>query len=67
VLTGTLPSFTRKEAEEIIKSFGGKTQEVLSKKTDYVLAGEDAGSKLQKAKELGIEIIDEDKFRKMIE
>jgi len=67
VLTGTLPSFTRKEAEEIIKSFGGKTSGSVSKKTDYVLAGEDAGSKLQKAKELGIEIIDEDKFRKMIE
>nr|WP_276020647.1 NAD-dependent DNA ligase LigA [Acetivibrio straminisolvens] len=67
VLTGTLPSFTRKEAEEIIKSFGGKTSGSVSKKTDYVLAGEDAGSKLEKAKELGIEIIDEERFRQMIE
>jgi len=67
VLTGTLPSLTRKEAEEIIKSFGGKTSGSVSKKTDYVLAGEEAGSKLEKAKDLGIEIIDENSFRQMIE
>lgn len=67
VLTGTLPSLTRSEADEIIKSFGGKTSGSVSKKTDYVLAGEEAGSKLEKAIALGIEVIDEDKFKKMIE
>lgn len=67
VLTGTLPSLSRKEAEEIIKSFGGKTSGSVSKKTDYVLAGEEAGSKLQKARDLGIEVIDENRFGQMIE
>jgi DNA ligase (NAD+) len=67
VLTGTLPSFTRSEAAEIIESFGGKTSGSVSKKTDYVLAGEEAGSKLEKAKQLGVRIIGEEEFRKMIE
>ncbi len=67
VLTGTLPSYTRSQATEIIESFGGKTSGSVSKKTDFVLAGEDAGSKLEKAKKLGIKIIDEEEFRKMIE
>lgn len=66
VLTGALSSFTRSEAAEIIQSFGGKVSSSVSKKTDYVLAGEDAGSKLQKAKELGINIIDEETFKSMI-
>jgi len=66
VLTGTLPTYTRSEAAEIIKSFGGKTAGSVSKKTDYVLAGEDAGSKLEKAKQLGIKIIDEEEFKRMI-
>ncbi len=66
VLTGTLQGFTRKEAEEIIKSFGGKTSSSVSKKTDYVLAGEEAGSKLDKARAFGIQIIDEDSFLEMI-
>ncbi len=67
VLTGTLPSMTRDEASAIIESFGGKTSSSVSKKTDYVLAGEAAGSKLTKAQDLGVTIIDEDTFRKMCE
>jgi len=66
VLTGTLPSYTRAEATQIIESFGGKTAGSVSKKTSYVLAGEDAGSKLDKARQLGIRIIDEEEFKKMI-
>ncbi len=66
VLTGTLASFARSEAGEIIQGFGGKTSGSVSKKTNYVLAGEDAGSKLQKAKELGVKIIDEEEFKNMI-
>ena len=67
VLTGTLESFSRKEAEEIIEKFGGKTSSSVSKKTDYVLAGEDSGSKLIKANELGVTVISEEEFKKMIE
>ncbi|HHW46368.1 MAG TPA: NAD-dependent DNA ligase LigA [Clostridiales bacterium] len=67
VLTGTLPSYTRSEASEIIERFGGKVASSVSKKTSYVLAGEDAGSKLQKAQALGVKIISEDEFKKMIE
>ena len=66
VLTGTLPTLGRKEASDIIESFGGKVSGSVSKKTTYVLAGEEAGSKLTKAKELGITIIDEDEFNEMI-
>lgn len=66
VLTGTLPGYTRDEAGVIIESFGGKTSSSVSKKTDYVLAGEDAGSKLTKAQSLGVTIIDEAQFREMI-
>ena len=67
VLTGTLENLKRNEAGEIIKSFGGKVSGSVSKKTDYVLAGKEAGSKLKKANELGIKIIDENQFRQMIE
>lgn len=67
VLTGSLETLTRKEAEDIIEKFGGKTSGSVSKKTDYVLAGEEAGSKLTKAQNLGIKIIDELEFKKMIE
>ena len=63
VLTGTLPSMTRSEASSIIENLGGKTSSSVSKKTDYVLAGEDAGSKLTKAEALGIKIIDEEEFK----
>lgn len=66
VLTGTLPTMTRSEAGKIIESFKGKTASSVSKKTDYVLAGEDAGSKLTKAQQLGIPIISEAEFREMI-
>lgn len=67
VLTGTLPTYTRKQASEIIESFGGKTASSVSKKTHFVLAGEDAGSKLRKANELGVTVIDEAEFNAMIE
>lgn len=66
VLTGSLELFTRKEAEDIIEKLGGKTSSSVSKKTDYVLAGEDAGSKLTKAQSLGINIISETVFKEMI-
>ncbi|MGI6744991.1 MAG: DNA ligase [Firmicutes bacterium ADurb.Bin300] len=62
VLTGTLSTITRQEASEIIESLGGKTAQSVSKKTSVVVAGEAAGSKLDKARELGIKIIDEDEF-----
>lgn len=65
VLTGTLPTLKRDEAKKIIESFGGKASSSVSKKTDYVLAGEDAGSKLTKAQELGITIISEEEFLSM--
>lgn len=66
VLTGTLPTYSRKEASDIIESFKGKTSSSVSKKTDYVLAGEDAGSKLIKAQQLGVSVINEEQFNKMI-
>ncbi len=66
VLTGTLSDYTRSEASEIIKSFGGKTSSSVSKKTSFVLAGEDAGSKLVKANELGVTVISEEEFAQMI-
>lgn len=66
VLTGTLPGLTREEATELIIAAGGKVTGSVSKKTDYVLAGSEAGSKLAKAEELGITIIDEDELRKLL-
>ena len=66
VLTGTLSQFTRTQASEIIETYGGKTSSSVSKKTDFVLAGEAAGSKLQKAHDLGVKIISEDEFSAMI-
>ena len=67
VLTGTLPTMTRDEAGEIIKKNGGKVSGSVSKKTSYVVAGEEAGSKLTKAKELGVPVIDEAELLKMVE
>lgn len=67
VLTGTLTKYTRSEASRIIENYGGKASSSVSKKTDYVLAGEAAGSKLTKAAELGIKIINEDEFAEMIQ
>ena len=66
VLTGTLSQFTRSEATAIIESFGGKASGSVSKKTSYVLAGEDAGSKLKKANDLGVTVIYEEMFGEMI-
>jgi DNA ligase (NAD+) len=65
VLTGTLPTMTREEASAKIEALGGKVSSSVSKKTDYVLAGEEAGSKLEKAQKLGVKIIDETEFVKM--
>ncbi|MBP3369929.1 MAG: NAD-dependent DNA ligase LigA [Clostridia bacterium] len=67
VLTGTLPTMTRDQASDIIKKNGGKVSGSVSKKTSYVLAGEEAGSKLTKAKDLGVSIIDEAAFLSMLE
>ncbi len=67
VLTGTLPNYTRPEMSEIIEKNGGKVASSVSKNTSYVLAGEEAGSKLDKAKDLGIVILSEEDFLKMIE
>ncbi len=66
VLTGTLEHYSREQASEIIERFGGKTSSSVSKKTDYVLAGEEAGSKLRKAQELGVKIISEEEFNVLI-
>jgi len=66
VLTGALEKYTRQEAADIIEKYGGKTSSSVSKKTDYVLAGESAGSKLTKAQELGVKIISENEFEEMV-
>lgn len=67
VLTGTLPNLKRDEAKKVIEDMGGKVSSSVSKKTDYVVAGEEAGSKLTKAQELGITILSEDELLKMAE
>ena len=67
VVTGTLPTLGRKEAQELIEKNGGKAAGSVSKKTSYVLAGENAGSKLTKAQELGIPVLDEAAFFEMIQ
>ena len=66
VLTGALEKYSRKEAEDLIEKYGGKTSSSVSKKTSYVLAGEDAGSKFTKAQELGVVIITEKEFEDMV-
>ena len=66
VLTGTLPSMTREDASAKIEALGGHVSGSVSKKTDFVLAGSEAGSKLEKAKDLGVKIIDEAEFKKML-
>jgi DNA ligase (NAD+) len=67
VLTGTLPSLSRDEAKAMLEAAGAKVSGSVSKKTDYVLAGEEAGSKLDKAKELGVTVLDEAEFRSMLD
>jgi DNA ligase (NAD+) len=66
VVTGTMEGFSRQEAEEAIRAAGGKPASSVSKKTDYLVAGESAGSKLTKAQELGIPILDEAAFRRLL-
>ena len=66
VLTGTLPTLTREEAKERIEGAGGKVSSAVSKKTSYVVAGEDAGSKLEKAQQLGVPVVDEAGLVKML-
>jgi DNA ligase (NAD+) len=66
VLTGTLPGLTREEATALIEAAGGKVSGSVSKKTSYVLAGEEAGSKLEKARTLGVSVIDEAQFRALL-
>ena len=66
VLTGTLPTYSREEAKALIEDNGGKVASSVSKNVQYVLVGEDAGSKMDKAKKLGIPTVDENQFRKMI-
>ena len=66
VLTGSLEKYSRAEASDLIEKFGGKTSSSVSKKTSYVLAGEEAGSKLTKAQELGVTIITESEFENMV-
>src|SRR5207302_1637436 len=66
VLTGTLPNLTREDAGAKIEAKGGKVSGSVSKKTDYVVAGEDAGSKLEKAQKLGVEIIGEPELLRLV-
>jgi DNA ligase (NAD+) len=67
VVTGTLENLSRQRAQQAIRQAGGKSSSSVSKKTDFVLAGENPGSKLDKARKLGVEVIDEKQFMKMIE
>ena len=66
VLTGTLPDLTREEATALIRRAGGKVTNSVSKKTDYVVAGDNPGSKLSKAEELGTEVLDEERLRELV-
>ena len=67
VLTGTLPQLTREDATALIEAAGGKVSGSVSKKTNYVVAGEEAGSKLDKARALGVPVIDEEGLRQLLE
>jgi DNA ligase (NAD+) len=66
VITGTLPTYSRDDAKRLIEDAGGRVSGSVSKKTDFVLAGSDAGSKLDKARELGVTVIDEAKLLNML-
>ena len=65
-MTGTLPGMSRAEAEDAIRAAGGKATGSVSRKTDFLVAGESAGSKLQKAQELGVPVLDEDALRRLL-
>jgi DNA ligase (NAD+) len=67
VVTGTLEAFSREEAEQAVRDAGGKAAGSVSKKTDYVVAGEGAGSKLARAEALGITVLDADGFRRLLD
>lgn len=67
VVTGTLPTLSRSEAEALVRAHGGKAAGSVSKKTSFVLCGENPGSKLAKANELGVPVVDETAFRAMLE
>jgi len=67
VLTGTLPTLKRNDAKELIEKRGGKVTSSVSKSTTFVLAGEEAGSKLTKAEELNVKVVDEDYFNELLE
>jgi DNA ligase (NAD+) len=67
VLTGTLPGLTRDAAKALIEAAGGKVAGSVSKKTDFVVAGDEAGSKLEKARELGVPVLDEAGLMKLLE
>jgi DNA ligase (NAD+) len=66
VLTGTLPTLSRDEAKEMLEAAGAKVAGSVSKKTDFVVAGAEAGSKLDKARELGVTVLDEDGLRQLL-
>ena len=66
VVTGTLEGFTRQEAEEAIQQAGGRSSSSVSKKTDYVVAGDEAGSKLAKAEKLGVTVLSNDQFKELL-
>jgi len=66
VVTGTLPNFSREQAREFIEDHGGKVTDSVSKKTSYLVLGEEPGSKFEKAKSLGVKIIGEDELRKLV-
>lgn len=66
MLTGTLPNLKRNEAQELIEAAGGRVSGYVSKKTSYLIAGSDAGSKLNKAEELGVMVIDESGLKQLL-
>ncbi|RYF60991.1 MAG: NAD-dependent DNA ligase LigA, partial [Comamonadaceae bacterium] len=67
VLTGTLPTLSREDAKDLLEAAGAKVAGSVSKKTSYVVAGEEAGSKLEKAQALGVPVLDEDGLRRLLE
>jgi DNA ligase (NAD+) len=67
VLTGTLPTLSRRQAQDLIEAAGGKVSSAVSRKTTYLVAGDEAGSKLSKAESLGVAVLDEQGFRELLE